>query len=114
MVFATYLPFRLPFATDVGMVGVGFIHTGRLLKEKGKRILELKLSWAILGCFIFSALGFVNSYVNLRNGRYGVWPLFWINAICLTICFWNISKYVYNWFSKSNSFTGIHHQNLFH
>ena len=35
MVFATYLPFRLPFAADVAMVGVGLFHTGWLLTDIG-------------------------------------------------------------------------------
>ena len=103
MSLATYLPFRLPFAIDVGMVGVGFLHIGALLKKNKNLLLNISLRWALGGCILFSILGFINSNVNLRTGKYGIWPLFWINSVCLTICLWNIFRYVYEWFEKKKN-----------
>ena len=93
---ATYLPFRLPFAIDVGMVGVLFFQFGKLLNEKFNRLLSLNLLLSILAVIVFSVLGFVNEYVNLRKGIYGIWILFILNAVGLTIAFMNLFRFIYN------------------
>ena len=96
MTCATFLPFRLPYAIDVGMVGVGFYFVGKLIRDKWNALLSLNIIITIVGFVIFSALGcFVNGYVNLREGIYSIWPLFWLNAVGITICLWNIFRNVY-------------------
>lgn len=100
MVCATFLSFRLPWAFDVGMLGVGFYQIGKLLKEKWSKLLDLNFVISLAGLAVFSALGFLNGYVNLRQGLYSVWLLFWINAVGITICLWNISRIVYGWIEK--------------
>lgn len=102
MACAVYLPFRLPWAFDVGMVGVGLYQTGRLIKQRWPKVLELNAGFAILGVIIFSALGMLNGYVNLRQGHYGIWPLFWINTVGLTLAFWNFSRGVCSWLEEKN------------
>ena len=97
MTCATFLPLRLPLALDVSMVGVGFYQTGKVIKEKYRNILETNAILSILGITFFSILSFVNSYVNLRKGNYGTWPLFWINAIGMTVAFWNFFCHAYGW-----------------
>lgn len=100
MACATYLPFRLPWAFDVGMVGVGLYQIGSMLKGKWSKLLNLNPYISLLGFVVFSALGFMNGYVNIRQGLYSVWPLFGINAIGLTISFWNLSRLLYYWASE--------------
>ncbi len=95
MICATYLPFRLPSALDVGMLGVGFYQIGKLLKGKWSKLLDLNFSISLACLVAFSALGFVNGYVNLRQGLYSIWPLFWFNAVGMTISLWNLSRIVY-------------------
>ena len=91
------LPFRLPLALDVGMVGVGFYQLGKTIKGKCSQILELNFAWSLIGLIVFSGIGFANSYVNLRQGHYGIWPLFWISATGIAIMLWNLSRFVYAW-----------------
>ena len=100
MLCATFLPFRLPWAIDVGLVGVGFYMIGRLLKMNGTNVLMTKFSISLAGMIIFSIVGMLCPYVNLRTGRYGIWPLFWINAVGMTISLWNISRYILEWAEK--------------
>ena len=102
MVCASYLPFRLPWAIDVGMVGVGLYQAGKLIKEKWLKLFELKFIYTIIGIGLFSFLGLLCPYINLRTGRYGIWPMFWINALGMTISLWNISRYIYTWTEEQN------------
>lgn len=100
MIFATYLPFRLPLALDAGMVGVGLYQFGNLIKNRFNKVLELNIFISIVGIVVFSILGFVNEFVNLRIGLYGIWPLFWIDSIGLTISFWNLFRIMTNFIEK--------------
>lgn len=95
MLSATFLPFRLPLAMDVGMVGVGFYQTGKLLKERGTIVFELKWYYSLIGVIVFSILGIMNGDVNLRLGEYQNWILFWINATGLTISLWNLARIIH-------------------
>ena len=104
MACAQYLPFRLPWAIDVGLVGVGFYQIGKLIKEKRQKVLGLKFIFSVIGILIFSALGLVNGYVNLRQGYYGIWPLFWINAVCMTISLWNFTRCINGWIEDKGLF----------
>lgn len=100
MVCATYLPFRLPYALDVGMVGIGFYQVGKRLRDKWSGLLEMKLFLSLAGFIGFSVLGLVNGYINLRQGLYSAWPLFWINAVGMTISLWNLTRLQYGWLEK--------------
>ncbi len=93
---AAHLPFRLPLALDAGMVGVGFYEAGRLLKGKGRRCLELSPALSVIALIAFSALSLVNGYVNMRKGDYGIIPLFYLNALGMTVSFWNLSRLFYS------------------
>ena len=37
----------------------------------------------------------MNGYVNLREGLYSIWPLFWLNSVGITICLWNIFRIIF-------------------
>ena len=104
MACARYLPFRLPWAIDVGFVGVGLCQFGKLIKDKGQKVLEIRFTFSIIGILVFSGLGLVNGYVNLRQGYYGVWPLFWINAVGMTISLWNFVRYFNGWIEDKGLF----------
>lgn len=96
MACAVYLSFRLPWAFDVGMLGAGMHQIGKLIREKCQKILELRLGTAILGIVAFSIIGMLNGYVNLRQGTYGIWSLFWITAVGLIVMFWNFFRVIYS------------------
>ncbi|MCI8725445.1 MAG: acyltransferase family protein [Hungatella sp.] len=91
------LPFRLPYALDAALTGVGLMHIGYCIKvnchikEKlsGMKIYE----WMILG-LIAVILIFLNKPVNMRIGDYGFILLFWINAILPTLVGANVSKMI--------------------
>ena len=95
MACATFLPFRLPWAFDVGMVGVGLFQLGYLIQEKWHKILDLRLVYSLMGVAFFSMLGIISPYINLREGNYGIWLMFLINAFGMTICLWNLSRHIY-------------------
>lgn len=80
------LPFRLPYAMDVGFVGLGLLHIGYLFKNgmNKKYIAGLfslrKYVWIIL-CIITVVLIFFNGPIDMRQGKYSIILLFWLNAI---------------------------------
>lgn len=101
MVLAQYLPFRLPWGLDAAMVSVGLIHFGTLLKDKFGKVLNMPI-WLTLICFlVFSVLIMMNGYVNIRRGIYAIWPLFWLNAVGMTIVLWNLARFVEQGFGKN-------------
>ena len=83
-----------PLALDAGMVGVGFMHIGFLLRNRQSKLAcrLTHLSWLeILISFVcVSALIMVNKAVNMRVGEYGIIPLFWINATAMCITLWGL------------------------
>lgn len=95
------LPFTLPFALSAGFVGLGLFGIGVLLKRASysdiyKRLDSLKpiLKYSIL-VFLFVLtcfLIFFNGAINMRDGRYSLIPLFWINATLATVTGLLISK----------------------
>ncbi len=99
MAFATYLPFRLPWALDAAMTSVGFIHFGHLIKGHLKRIINITFGSSLILFTIFSILALLK-YVNMRTGNYGIWLLFWTNSFGLTTALWNIVKYIDEWLMK--------------
>lgn len=94
-ILGIYLPFRMPFGIDTALVGMVFIHFGRILhQDKMKRILELDLISSLLLLAVGISLIMANQYVNLRWGRYGIIPVFWMAAVITIISGWNLSKII--------------------
>ncbi|MBT9827452.1 acyltransferase family protein, partial [Enterocloster bolteae] len=93
----TVLPFRLPYALDSALVGVGLMHIGCMYKKHKENlhwIEELKVhEYLILG-IITTVLIFVNGYINMRTGSYSIIPLFWINTVLATAVGINLAKYL--------------------
>jgi len=84
----------LPLSIDSALTSVGFILIGYLIKLYGKKLLELKLLVSISLLIIFSELSFVNGIVNVRLNTYSFIPLFYVNAVGITISLWNIFKWI--------------------
>lgn len=90
------LPFRLPYTIDSGLVGVGFMYCGYLLKKSCyyEKLTNLSLPVLMLLSIIFSVLVFFNGYINMRIGKYSNVVLFWINALGCIIVGINFCKFI--------------------
>ena len=93
------LPFRLPWAMDAGFVGVGLYHLGRLFKtgldRESAPAMRIHGAGAIACIAVLAGSGiliFLNGYVNMRAGNYGILPLFWINALLSTLAGMNLCR----------------------
>ena len=87
---------RLPLGLDVAMVGLGFFYIGVLLRVNlSNRYINnlVNLSWwqIILMITLISVSILMTSPVNLRTGRYGIIPIFWINSMLSIVILINIS-----------------------
>lgn len=97
--------FRLPLTIDIAFVCIGFYELGRLFKKAAEKY-SLKEAKSVIvipvgaGLLLVNAvLAFVNEYVNIKSGWFGIVPLFWFNAVlgsgayyCFSIWFSNVSK----------------------
>lgn len=106
------LPFRMPYALDAAMVGVGLFHIGYLFRScEGKimikKVMNLPKAVCLLWAVFIALLIFVNGEINMRNGEYSIIPLFWINAIGAIIVGINISKYIVAWKNKCKLFSAF-------
>lgn len=95
------LPFTLPFGMSAGFVGLGLFGIGILLKRASKskvyiRFDEIGLLPKALFILALGALTciliFLNGAVNMRDGKYAIIPLFWINATLATVMGFLLSK----------------------
>jgi len=107
---AQYLPFRLPYAIDAGMVGCGLQYAGYLIHKKMtnrrvKRIFNLSIIEIIGAGAALSVLILLNGEINMRNGLYHNLLLFWLNAIAGSILVYNIAVHLSKW--KSNKWFPI-------
>lgn len=91
-----HVSFRLPLTMDTGVVCMGFYEIGRLCRFHGAGLYKCLLNnsagrnLALGGLLaaINALLAFVNPYVNIKSGWYGVVPLFWLNALVgVAACF---------------------------
>lgn len=93
------LPIRLPYGIGIACAGVGLFHIGHLLQKNKenkfvKKIINLNIFEIIILFIIVYNLIFLNTYVDMRIGKYGIIPLFWINSISAIILGINISKHI--------------------
>lgn len=77
------LPFRLPYTMDAGMVGVGFMFCGHLLKKSRyyEKWTNLPFYYIFRISVLILILIFINGYVNMKLGIYRNVLLFWVNAL---------------------------------
>ena len=92
--FPLILSCRPPLGIDSALVGIGFIHLARVIRieERINWLYELRVFVSCAMVIISSILIFINGYVNLRLGKYGIIPLFWINSILTIIGGWNLCR----------------------
>lgn len=96
---AEYLPFRLPYAMDAGMVGVGLFYAGYMLKKfEDKKIIyhlfHLSLWELVIGIVLISFLILQHGEINMRIGAYHNIILFWNNAIIGSILIYNLANQI--------------------
>lgn len=99
--FPKLCAFRLPWAIDTAFVAVGFMYIGYQFKiYENKLVVNRVLNMSWKGTIALWAgnviLSFVNGYVNLRTALYGFVPLFWFNALCAVLVYWNLAKLTEN------------------
>lgn len=112
---ANRLPFTLPFGLSASLAALLLYHFGRLTKtfEKNRFLhFALNMPWyAFLGVAgITVVLSFVNGYINMRTGSYGIIPLFYVNVLLSVSVLINFAKYLFKWFGNrfpNNYLTGI-------
>lgn len=97
----TLFKIRLPFALGASFVGLGIFHIAHILshfsnEKRGKeesRVFNLSLLECGIGSLVLIILIYLNGYIDMRQGLYGFVPLFWINAIGISIIGLNLCKY---------------------
>lgn len=99
IVFAEFLPYRLPYAMDAGMVGVGLCYAGYLLRKYANRkgiyhILHLPLWELLSGSLLIAYLSLQHGEINMRIGNYNNVLLFWINAIAGSVLVYNLAEWI--------------------
>lgn len=91
------LPYPLPWALSASFVGLGLYWFGEMSKkyeDKLEKLLNMNW-WQILVVGVITAiLIFANGYINMREGRYAILPLFWINALLSVYLGISISKLI--------------------
>ena len=99
------LPFRLPWALDAGIIGMGFFLAGYLLQKKKEHkvishLLHMPL-WQLLPAGIVClVLILVNDDVNMRTGQYACAELFWVNALAASVLLFVLAGYLQKWEEK--------------
>ena len=90
------LPYPLPWALSASFVGLGLYWLGEKSKKYEDKLDKLNMNWwhiLVVGA-ITTVLIFVNGYINMREGRYAIVPLFWINALLSVYLGISISKMI--------------------
>ena len=91
--------FRLPFALDTALVGIGLFHLGSLFKRY-YTMRNINLLYGLLSLVIGSIFVFYNGYVNIRQGIYSNIILFFITAVLITFGLFIISSKLKKWHLK--------------
>lgn len=79
MFFSKYVGV-LPLAFGQGCAGVGFYTVGLLLKKNWQKLSDLGIFTVCIMAILAVGLILFNGKVNIRVGKYGIVPLFFINA----------------------------------
>lgn len=91
------LPYPLPWALSASFVGLGLYWFGEMSKkyeDKLEKLFSMNLWQILIVGSVTTGLIFVNGYINMREGRYGFLPLFWINALLSVYLGISISKLI--------------------
>lgn len=91
------LPYPLPWALSASFVGLGLYWFGEMSKKyevKLEKLLNMNWWQILIVGTITTILIFMNGYINMREGRYAILPLFWINALLSVYLGISISKLI--------------------
>lgn len=93
------LPYPLPWALSASFVGLGLYWLGeKASKRRSTENFEilLNMNWRqiLVAGIITTGMIFINGYINMREGRYAILPLFWINALMSIYLGISISKLI--------------------
>lgn len=99
MLLPMLLPFRLPWAFDTALVGIGFYYIARLMHMyEEKREIHFLLNMPVYLWVMMAVANivfiFLNGYVNMLAGKYAIWPLFYLNALSGILILVNMAKYL--------------------
>lgn len=93
-IFGSLHLISLPLSIDSAFVGCGFFLIGKIIREYGKNLLNMKILLSICLMLLASAFIIMNGYVNVRINEYAIIPLFWFNAVLFTVALWNICRWI--------------------
>ncbi len=84
------------------MVCLFLYESGRILKEHGRPIIEkiknmhafirMVIMFVLLG--VNAVLAFINPYVNVKSGWYGIIPLFFVNALLGSFALYMMADFI--------------------
>ncbi len=108
MLSPAVLPFRLPWAADAAMVGIGFFHLARMVRgSRAEDLLHLKLWQALALGLLISVSIMLCPKINMRTGSYGWYLPFWVNAAGAIAAGWNLSRYLETALRKSRLLSSV-------
>ena len=81
-------PQYLPFAFGPALFSVSFFYFGDILKQYPLYRFQLILIPVFLAGCLFMIK--INGYTDLRSTTYGIFPLFIVTGILVTLCLWNV------------------------
>ena len=91
-IFGSLHLISLPLSTDSALVGCGFFLIGKMIREYGKNLLNMKILLSVCLMLFASAFIIMNGYVNVRTNEYAIIPLFWLSAVLFTVALWSICR----------------------
>lgn len=97
---------RLPYAIDAAFVGIGLMFMGEIFQINRecliiKRLQNMKTIEYILGGIVTTISIFFNGYINMRQGLYGIIPIFWMNVLFAIIIGMKLSQNIEKYFPKT-------------
>ena len=84
--------FRLPWALDTSLMGIGLYYIGHLYRKNNKKGDNWPIS--IICLVLGSILTFLNGYINVRQGLYSNIFLYYIVAALMTLGFYGFSRII--------------------
>ena len=91
--------YRLPYSIEASLAGGFIYYIGHICSKYKvnifiKKIFNLQLAVIFILFIVGLILIFINDYINMRKGTYGMYPLFVLNVLISVVVGVNISKTV--------------------
>ena len=98
-IFGSLHLISLPLSIDSALVGCGFFLIGKMIREYGKNLLDMKIFLSVYLMLLTSVFIMMNGCVNVRTNEYAIIPFFWFNAVLFTVALWNMCANVKHFFT---------------